>query len=230
MPRRHVAITTTILLVLLAAGSGHQFWQTSAWSECQISKEACRHRSRPHDNVPVFGHKKRQVWCSSHDPKGDLCPPESRPQSTAVCFAHCSTFGCGQWSPWSPWQCDQCLGRQRRHLQCDDQVIEEQRACFSPALCTSEEVISLTAISQSPPLRPPEALTSSFVPYLHVSSWSDCQPQPQHRRSKRSQWSPELPADLEISFVAESVPAPKYGVQKRDVQCRGQDGESLPFR
>lgn len=220
---RHVAITA-LLLVLLAAGSGHQFWQTSAWSECQISKEAC---SSHHDKtVPVFGHKKRKVWCSG--PQGH-CPPESRPQSSAVCFAHCSTHGCGQWSPWNPWQCSQCLGRQRRHLQCDDQVIEEQRACFSPSLCTSSEVISLTAISQSPPLRPPEALTSSFVPYLHVSSWSDCQPQ-SIQRSKRSQWSPQLPADLEISFVAESVAPPQFGVQRRGVQCRGQDGESLPFR
>ena len=196
--------------------------------------------------------------------------------------------GCDSWSSWSPSKCHQCVGRQRRvRLKCDNDeataadasavvvaspVIEEQqRTCFSPALCTSRsrEAISPAAISQSAPLRPPEALTSSFVPYLHVGAWSSCQtPQKnlrgeQDRKSRKKKrrnrkrpkrnnfqppelppppsptepgrgsvppWSPALPADLEISFVAESVSPPQHGVQRRDVVCRGQDGESLPFR
>ena len=45
-----------------------------------------------------------------------------------------------------------------------------------------------------------------------------------------SGWSPELPTDLEITFVANSVAAPRHGMQRRTVTCRGQDGEELPFR
>ena len=166
-------------------------------------------------------------------------------------------------------------------------VIEEERACFSPALCkgTSEAIRQTTAISQTSPLRPPEALTASFVPYLHVGAWSECQqpPAPQeevdgggqqpvavlstttvvledkkknkkHRRkkkrrrkkhSKRSShfqppelppglrrpppWSPDLD-DLEINYIANSIAAPEHGFQRREVDCRGQDGEVLPFR
>ena len=97
--------------------------------------------------------------------------------------------GCDSWSSWSPSKCHQCVGRQRRiRLKCDNDEVsasiaaspvieEQQRACFSPALCTSRswEAISPSAISQTAPLRPPEALTSSFVPYLHVGAWSSCQ-------------------------------------------------------
>ena len=204
---------------------------------------------------------------------------------------------CGSWTSWSPSNCDQCVGRQRRfRSECGNNeataatasaapVIEEQqRTCFSPARCTptaSREAISPAAISQSlPPLRPPEALTASFVPYLHVGAWSDCQTPgekpnlrggEQDRKSRKKKrrnrkrpkrnnfqppelpppplpppppstsptepgrggsplWSPALPADLEISFVAESVSPPQHGVQRREVVCRGQDGESLPFR
>lgn len=194
---------------------------------------------------------------------------------------------CGSWSAWSPSKCDECVGRQRRvRSECGNNdataasgpVIEEQqqqRACFSPALCTSRrrEAISPAAISQSSPLRPPEALTASFVPYLHVGAWSACQTPEKNLRSEKDRksrkkkrrnrkrpkrnnfqppelpplplppppvepgkgappppWSPALPADLEISFVAESVSPPQHGVQRRDVVCRGQDGESLPFR
>ena len=46
----------------------------------------------------------------------------------------------------------------------------------------------------------------------------------------RNSWAPELPSDIEISFVATSVPEPQTGLQKRNVECRGQDGERLPFR
>ena len=48
--------------------------------------------------------------------------------------------------------------------------------------------------------------------------------------SKTSSWIPELPSDIEISFVATSVPEPQTGNQRRTVECRGQDGERLPFR
>ena len=46
----------------------------------------------------------------------------------------------------------------------------------------------------------------------------------------RNSWAPELPSDIEISFVATSVPEPQTGIQRRTVECRGQDGEKLPFR
>ena len=41
---------------------------------------------------------------------------------------------------------------------------------------------------------------------------------------------PSIPSDIEISFVATSVPEPQTGIQRRTVECRGQDGERLPFR
>ena len=50
------------------------------------------------------------------------------------------------------------------------------------------------------------------------------------RLETRGSWAPELPSDLEITFVATSVSAPQTGVQRRTVECRGQDGEKLPFR
>lgn len=46
----------------------------------------------------------------------------------------------------------------------------------------------------------------------------------------RNSWAPVLPSDIEISFVATSVPDPQTGIQRRTVECRGQDGERLPFR
>ena len=46
----------------------------------------------------------------------------------------------------------------------------------------------------------------------------------------RNSWAPKLPSDLEISSVATSVPDPHTGLQRRTVECRGQDGERLPFR
>ena len=46
----------------------------------------------------------------------------------------------------------------------------------------------------------------------------------------RNSWAPQLPSDIEISFVATSVPEPQTGIQRRTVECRGQDGEKLPFR
>ena len=218
----------------------------------------------------------------------DLCPDGSVGKACDREPAGCSD----SWSSWSPSKCHQCMGRQRRiRSKCDNDeatvdasaatspVIEEQqRTCFSPALCTTSsrirEAISPAAISQSAPLRPPEALTSSFVPYLHVGAWSACQTPEKNLRSEKDRksrkkkrrnrkrpkrnnfqppelpplplppppvepgkgapppppWSPALPADLEISFVAESVSPPQHGVQRRDVVCRGQDGESLPFR
>ena len=255
-------------------------WATSEWSDCQIVAGACG----PHTpSVPVYGHKKRDVWCSSSQNGSVIpdkfCRSERRPHSSIVCFGHCPRCH-GSWSSWSPLRCQECVGRQRRQLEChqgDPKVIEEHRACFSPALCKlsssqasillPSEVITQPAISQpSTALRPPEPLTAPFVPYLHVGAWSECQPQQEEgeeqslgnkkrkkkrknrkNRSKRNNfpspttppvedvealksWSPRLPSDLEISFVANSVPEPRHGVQTREVQCRGQDGETLPFR
>ena len=89
------------------------------------------------------------------------------------------------------------------HQKESGSVIEEERACFSPAHCkgtSSETIRQTTAISQTP-LRPPQALTAataSFVPYLHISHWSPCEPPPQeakvvveekkkkHRRKKKT--------------------------------------------
>ena len=264
-------------------------WATSEWSDCQIVAGACG----PHTpSVPVYGHKKRDVWCSSSQNGSVIpdkfCRSERRPHSSIVCFGHCPRCH-GSWSSWSPLRCQECVGRQRRQLEChqgDPKVIEEHRACFSPALCKlsssqasillPSEVITQPAISQpSTALRPPEPLTAPFVPYLHVGAWSECQPQqekedekepmePRRQQKKRKKrknrkvphrskrnnfpvvrgaeelqtdeervkksWSPRLPSDLEISFVANSVPEPRHGVQTRQVQCRGQDGETLPFR
>ena len=230
-------------------------------------------------------------WTLPPTPPSTLCTPGT----SASCDPEKL---CGSWGAWSPSKCDQCIGRQVRvRLECANNseaiasgasipAIEEkqERACFSPALCTGSserEAISPAAISQSSPLRPPEALTASFVPYLHVGAWSACQtseanlrgggggsgeqdrkarkkkkrrnrkrpkrnnfqppelpPRPPHPKEPGKgsaavvppPWSPALPADLEISFVAESVSPPQHGVQRRDVVCRGQDGESLPFR
>ncbi len=268
-------------------------WSTSVWSDCQIVAGACG----PHTPaVPVYGHKRREVWCSNSQNGSVIpdkfCRSERRPHSSIVCFGHCPRCH-GSWSSWSPVECQECVGRQRRQLEChqgDHKVIEEHRACFSPALCKLSsssqasillplsEVITQPAISQqasSTALRPPEPLTAPFVPYLHVGAWSECQPQqekedekepmePRRQQKKRKKrknrkvphrskrnnfpvvrgaeelqtdeervkksWSPRLPSDLEISFVANSVPEPRHGVQTRQVQCRGQDGETLPFR
>ena len=261
-------------------------WQSGQWSECQIVPGACR----PDTVVPVYGHKRRQVWCSSAKNESvpdKFCRSERRPHSSMVCFGHCPRCLEGSWSSWSPRECQECVGKQRRQLKCrqrdqdgEHKVIEEHRACFSPSLCSSSsssEVITQPAISQpSTALRPPEPLTAPFVPYLHVGAWSECQPQQEEEppkearqdhsrgkkgrkkrkkrknRSKRNNfpppapnlpvsgpsptkpegksWSPRLPSDLEISFVANAVPEPRHGVQTREVQCRGQDGETLPFR
>ena len=255
-------------------------WTSSEWSECQVVPGACR----PHTTVPVYGHKRRDVWCRNSQNESvpeKFCRSERRPHSSMVCFGHCPRCHDGSWSSWSPLECQECVGRQRRQLECrqgDPKVIAEHRACFSPALCSSSqasiwrplasEVITQPAISQpqSTALRPPEPLTAPFVPYLHVGAWSECQPQQEEEeeqslgnkkrkkkrknrknRSKRNNfpspttppvedvealksWSPRLPSDLEISFVANSVPEPRHGVQTREVQCRGQDGETLPFR
>ena len=176
--------------------------------------------------------------------------------------------------PWQPSQCQGCPGVQRRRLKCGQEWVAEERACFScEAASASKNSTDNAAKRQEAALRPPEALTASFVPYLHVGGWSACQPPAQspdlsattvspdglrlkrrkknrkkkkkkkdRKRAKRNgfqlplpppsspPWSPVLPADLEISFVAESVPPPTHGVQRREVHCRGQDGESLPFR
>ena len=302
-------------------------WKTGEWEECQIAQGACN----TYTSIPVYGHKKRSVWCSNSG--GSLiddrfCEADRRPHSSLVCFGHCPRCAhhLGPWTSWSPIQCDACVGRQKRRLVCHQQrhrkkkqqqqvgdslnglflfgggengealdsgseVIEEERACFSPALCkgrSTTEAIRQTAISQtSSPLRPPEALTASFVPYLHVGPWSDCQPPPEeassaansgvggqlmppskseegrkkHRRKKNKRnkqrkknnnrerkhaqrhfqppavdlppgipWTPDMDLDLEINYIANSVDAPQFGFQKRDVQCRGQDGEALPFR
>ena len=299
-------------------------WKTGEWEECQIAQGACN----TYTSIPVYGHKKRSVWCSNSE--GSLiddrfCEADRRPHSSLVCFGHCPRCAhhLGPWTSWSPIQCDACVGRQKRRLVCHQQrhrkkqqqqqqvgdslnglflygengealdsgseVIEEERACFSPALCKGRttEAIRQTAISQtSSPLRPPEALTASFVPYLHVGPWSDCQPPPEeassaansgvggqlmpskseegkkkHRRKKNKRnkqrrknnnrerkhaqrhfqppvvdlppgipWTPDMDLDLEINYIANSVDAPQFGFQKRDVQCRGQDGEALPFR
>ena len=44
-------------------------------------------------------------------------------------------------------------------------------------------------------------------------------------------WSgPDIPPELEISFVASSLAPPLVGTQHREVSCRGRDGEQLPFR
>ena len=51
-----------------------------------------------------------------------------------------------------------------------------------------------------------------------------------NKLKSRNTWAPELPSDIEISFVASSVPEPQTGIQRRTVECRGQDGERLPFR
>ena len=166
-------------------------WATSEWSDCQIVAGACG----PHTpSVPVYGHKKRDVWCSSSQNGSVIpdkfCRSERRPHSSIVCFGHCPRCH-GSWSSWSPLRCQECVGRQRRQLEChqgDPKVIEEHRACFSPALCKlsssqasillPSEVITQPAISQpSTALRPPEPLTAPFVPYLHVGAWSECQPQ-----------------------------------------------------
>jgi hypothetical protein len=260
---RHLVLTTAALLLISTSASHGYHWTTGQWGDCQVPLGTCQT-----DQVPSPGQKKRQVWCvqdvnqkKAVSPR--LCSQHLQPPSTAVCFAYCNPDyrgDCPQsWSPWSPSRCGECVGRQRRQLECDDQVMEEQRACFSPVLCNPKEAISQPAISQ-PPLRPrqPEALTASFVPYLHVGAWSECQPesdedqgvekQPRKRSKKGKRrptressgfrqlppasvaWSPPLPAELEISFVAESVPRPLHGVQRRQVLCRGQDGETLPFR
>ena len=46
----------------------------------------------------------------------------------------------------------------------------------------------------------------------------------------KGKWSPDIPPELEISFVASSLAAPTVGTQHREVSCRGRDGEQLPFR
>ena len=51
-----------------------------------------------------------------------------------------------------------------------------------------------------------------------------------NKLKSRNTWAPELPSDIEISFVATSVGEPQTGIQRRTVECRGQDGERLPFR
>ena len=266
------------VLVLSSSATLALQWSTSPWSECQIVSGACR----PDTVVPVYGHKRRQVWCSNAKNESvpeKFCRSERRPHWSMVCFGHCPRCLEGSWSSWSPKECQECVGKQRRQLKCrheengEHKVIEEHRACFSPSLCSSSsasssssEVITQPAISQpSTALRPPEPLTAPFVPYLHVGAWSECQPQQEeepkqqdHKRGKKGRkkrkkrknrskrnnfpnlpvdskpegksWSPRLPSDLEISFVANAVPEPKHGVQTREVQCRGQDGETLPFR
>jgi hypothetical protein len=269
-------IQVVVSLAVVVAVSAAFEWRTDKWSDCQIAEGACKPGTST--TIPVYGHKKRHVWCSSNARveavEEKFCEAERRPHSTIVCFGHCPRcVHLGPWSSWSPLHCDQCVGRQRRQLECEDDAgggggggllrrplrrrIEEERACFSPSRCSSE-AISQSAISQ-PPLRPPEALTASFVPYLHVGPWSQCQPHTQpddkddggqkkrkkrrRRRQKRDfgppqqprgggskSWPPELPGDLEITFVANSVPPPEHGVQHRSVECRGQDGEELPFR
>ena len=295
-PAKHARKTKmpSLLVWVLSLGSSALAlqWSTSPWSGCQIVPGACR----PDTVVPVYGHKRRQVWCSSAKNESvpdKFCRSERRPHSSIVCFGHCPRCLDGSWSSWSPRECQECVGKQRRQLKCrqpdqdgtgEHKVIEEHRACFSPSLCSSSsssdyssEVITQPAISQpSTALRPPEPLTAPFVPYLHVGAWSECQPQQEeepkegsrqdHKRGKKGRkkrkkrknrskrnhvpnlpnlpvagpppptkpegksWTPRLPSDLEISFVANAVPEPRHGVQTREVQCRGQDGETLPFR
>ena len=283
-------------------------WKTGEWGDCQIAKGACNtytsipvygHRTR------LLWCYDEQIGRPTDD---KFCQTERRPHSSSVCFSHCPRCAHHSRTSWSPFHCDACVGRQRRRLVCSDpkeppssstskvvgisldggqrrerlksgSVIEEERACFSPALCKgTSEAIRQTAISQTP-LRPPEALTASFVPYLHVGAWSECQQPPasqedgggqqpvavstttvvledkkknkKHRRKKKRRrkhskrhfqppelppgllrpppWSPELD-DLEINYIANSIAAPEHGFQRREVECRGQDGEVLPFR
>ena len=246
---RHFLVSAAILVSSAFVAVGQFHWVTGDWQPCRVATEACRRHATGHASlIPVYGHKKRDVWCVRHSDQEKTEPASClglrRPQDTLVCFGHCPKCDGTGWSSWSPSTCGECVGRQRRKLFCADRVLEERRACFAPTLCTSSKAISQTAISQQPsPLRPPEALTSSFVPYLHVGAWSECQPPPPEevveaavvtktieKRNAPPAWTPPLPADLEISFVAESVAPPQHGVQTRAVQCRGQDGEPLPLR
>ena len=36
-------------------------WKTGEWEECQIAQGACN----TYTSIPVYGHKKRSVWCSN---------------------------------------------------------------------------------------------------------------------------------------------------------------------
>lgn len=261
--------------------SEHYEWKTSKWSDCIVSDRVCHQQSSRGWTQPIFGHKRRRVWCVGDGlrTKHDFCTATvkgPRPYSTIVCFGYCTS---GQqclpdeWTPWS--SCSACVGKQYRQRGSSDKSCmhamhaeKEERTCFSPTLCGNSEVISQSdggGIPEALPLRP-QALTAAFVPYLHVGPWSECKPAPvadlgvhsssdngskkrknkkrkdRQRRTKRNtnfhhfgsavskSWPPELPSDLEISFVAESVPAPQHGTQTRTVRCRGQDGEELPFR
>ena len=118
---------------------------------------------------------------------------------------------------------------------------------------TSSLPVALPLASDDLPV--PEPLSSTYKPFLFVGPWSDCRKQDKgannevtKARTKRSSsqkpsiaelfsqsskngWAPQLPpSELEISFVASSLQPPPSGIQRRDVICRGEDGEELPFR
>ena len=156
-----------------------------------------------------------------------------------------------QSGPWNPDPCPSCTGVQKRVLECrNGQFREEERTCFDFSLCTPTiNPLALTA-SFVPylhvgPWSPCQTLLpADTTPRTPRGSGLKKKKKRKKRKKQQQQqrlrrdfhpttpppWSPILPNDLEISFVAEAEPPPLHGTQTRQVECRGQDGEALPFR
>ena len=147
--------------------------------------------------------------------------------------------------------------RSRRTEACVTQT--EQKVCFNQVCGVGNNFESKWIRPQSVEVLPePQPLSAEkFKFVLQVGPWEGCKNERKklerpHKtittslkswrvRKRRStnkktrfpglkKWSPQLPSELEISFVASSLSPPATGIERRKVLCRGKDGEDLPFR
>lgn len=221
-------------------------WKVSKWSRCDRS---CR-RTRQvwcSTGLPI----------SVPD---EMCIASTRPDNVSLCSCPRRCLPQTSWSPWSECSTDCCIGKQTRIRRmtgpCPSPSIQE-RVCTGTQ-CPEESLYPLAQAlsysfkphlyagpwSECQPVRrsrreadekkgkKPSVHGESKSPHRRKHKLKPTHP-PQRRSDKSDQglpWRPKLPADLEVSLVESSLASPFHGSQRRDVTCRGQNGEVLPFR